>query len=76
MSKAIRTHNPGVKAEIALILVSLVLLAALAFTLPPTATTGDPAIRATSAKGSSVTNDPYVDRHAEVVARYHQGSPR
>lgn len=37
---------------------------------------GNPAMRARSAGGSSITEDPYIDRHAEVVARYHEGSLR
>jgi hypothetical protein len=35
-----------------------------------------PAISADRAKGSSFDRDPYIDRHAEVVARHHHDGPR
>jgi hypothetical protein len=48
--------------------------------LQPAVTTSDrkndPAIQARSAASSADFQDPYIDRHAEVVALYHGGSPR
>jgi hypothetical protein len=35
-----------------------------------------PGIHATSTGGPGVTEDPYIDRRAEVVAAYQQGVPR
>ena len=78
MNEAMRTHNPRTRVAMALIAVLLLLLVALAFALQPAATTSDrsPAVHATSAAGgSSVDYDPYIERHAEVVAAY-QGAPR
>jgi hypothetical protein len=50
------------------------------FSLQTGATTGgheaNPDVgRASGTGGSSFADDPYIDRHAEVVARYQQGSP-
>ncbi len=75
MDLATARHNPRVTMVVALI--AVLLLVALAFALQPAATTSDrsPAVHATSAAGgSSFTDDPYIDRHAEIVARYHRGS--
>jgi hypothetical protein len=73
MSKAIRGHNLG--ATMAMVLIAaLLLLAAAVFTVRQATTTGDrvgaPAISADRDGGSSFTHDPYIDRHAEVIARY------
>lgn len=82
MNKAIRTHNLRATVKMVFLAV-LLLLVALMFVLQSAATTsdreGNPAIHAISADspgGSDLTKDPYIDRHAEVVARYHQGSLR
>jgi hypothetical protein len=68
------------KAMAAMALLALVLLSAVAYAVWPTITTidsgRDPAIYATSVGGSSITHDPYIDDHAEVIARYHEGSLR
>lgn len=77
MNTTIRGHN--FRAMVATVaLAALFLLVALVFVLQTTATTsgGNPAIHARSAGGSSITHYPYIDRHAEIVARYHEGSLR
>ena len=78
MTQTIRGHNPKVMVATVVLAVLILLMVALAFMLQPAATTdaSKPAMHATSAGGSSITHDPYIDRHAEVVARYHQGSLR
>ena len=78
MNKAMRTDN--LKATVGMVLLAaLLLLVTLVFVLQPAITTGeredDPAPQAMSAVGSDL-EDPYIDRHAEVVARYHEGSLR
>jgi hypothetical protein len=78
MNKAIRTNN--LRATVGMVLLAvLLLMVALAFVLRPEVTTSDreddPAIQATSAGGLD-SEDPYVDRHADVIARYHEGSLR
>lgn len=79
MNKATRAHNP--RMMVALIAVLLLLAVAVAFALQPAAPIGadDPAFHATRAGGageSDFTDDPYIERHADVVARYHEGSAR
>jgi hypothetical protein len=81
MNKAIRAHDLRVTVKMVLLAVLLLLLVALVFVLQPRTTTstrdGNPSIHAMSGtRGSSFTHDPYIDRHAEVVARYHEGSLR
>jgi len=78
MSKTIRTDN--LRATVGMVLLAvLLLLVTLVFVLQPAVTTSDreedAPIQAKSA-GGSVFQDPYIDRHAEVVARYHEGSLR
>jgi len=80
MSKAIGGHNLKATVVTAL-LAALLLLVALVFAVEPAATTsdrdGNPAIHATSRTGgASVTHDPYIDRHVEVVARLGGGRLR
>jgi hypothetical protein len=79
MSKAIRAGNLRATVGLAL-LAALPLMVALVFVLQPAVTTSDrkndPAIQARSAASSADFQDPYIDRHAEVVALYHGGSPR
>ena len=79
MSKAIRAHNLGPMVAI-LLLAALIILVVLVFMARQAKTTTDritrPAISADRAKGSSFDRDPYIDRHAEVVARYHHDGPR
>jgi len=80
MSQTIRGHNPKLTRVIALLAVLVLMVVALASVLQPAATTGasNPGIHAmSSAGGSSFSqDDPYIERHAEVVARYQQGSLR
>jgi hypothetical protein len=61
-----------------LIALLVLLVVALAYLLQPAATTGQsgPAVHAASTGGLGPTHDPYIDRHAEVVAAYQQGGPR
>jgi hypothetical protein len=82
MNRAIRTGN--LKATMGIVLIAgLLLMVTLVFVLQPATTTsnggsnaGVQAPSADSNGGSSLTHDPYIDRHAEVVARYHEGSLR
>jgi hypothetical protein len=79
MSKAIGGHN--LKATMVMALLAVLLLVALLVAVEPTATTsdrdGNPAIHETSPTGgASVTHDPYIDRHVEVVARLGGGRLR
>jgi hypothetical protein len=82
MSKAIPqatgSHNLRMRVVMAMIAVLLVLVVALAFALQPAPTASEHEAKATSPAVSgigrpSLRDDPYIDRHAEVVARYHQG---
>jgi hypothetical protein len=78
MNTTIRGHN--FKVLVAMALLALMLLSAIVFAVWTTATAGDrggdPEIQATSGGGQSIVQDPYIDRHAEVIARYHEGSLR
>jgi hypothetical protein len=85
MNTTIRGHKPRVMRMIALLVVVLLLVLAVAleFALRPAPTTSDrdakPAIHAMSAdgkRGSISTQDPYLERHAEVVNRLGDGSLR
>jgi hypothetical protein len=78
MNKATRTGY--LRAIVGLVLLAgLLLLMTLVFVLQPAVTTSDrkddPALQAKSAGGSDF-QDPYIERHAEVVARYREGSLR
>jgi hypothetical protein len=77
MSKAIRANNLGARVAVVLIC-ALLLLGAAAFVWQQAATTSEPDVRATSAegdRGSGITNNPAIARHAEVVAAYRGVSP-
>ena len=83
MNTTIRGHKPRVTRMIALLAVLLLLAVALVFALRPAPTTSDreanPANHAMSAhgkRGSISTQDPYIERHAEVVQRLGNGSLR
>jgi hypothetical protein len=82
MNEAIRTRNPWRTVAMVLIAVLVLLVVALASMLQPATPIGPsgraihPGIHATSTGGSGFAEDPYVDRHAEVVAAYQQGAPR
>ena len=75
MSKTIGGHNLRVTmAIVALAAVLLVLtLVAVVQTAPTTTDRGeaDPAMSAEGKGGSSIAQDPLIERHAEVVARHH-----
>ena len=81
MNEAIRTRNPWRTVAMVLIAVLVLLMMALAAMLQPTTTAGaggravPSGVHATSIGGSGSTDNPYLDRHAEVVAAY-RGSPR
>jgi hypothetical protein len=78
MNTTIRGHNLKVLA--AMVLLALVLLSAIVFAVWMTAKVtdrpGNPEIHGTSGGGQIITQDLYIDRHAEVIARYHEGSLR
>ena len=78
MNTTIRGHNLKVLAAMALL--TLVLLSAIVFAVWTTATAtdrgGNPEIHGTSGGGQIITQDPYIDRHAEMIAGYYEGSLR
>jgi hypothetical protein len=78
MNTTERGNYLGIKAAVALLVVLITL--AVVITMRPDATVGgrgpDPAIRVTSGGGSSFTQDPFIGHHADVIARYHDGSLR
>jgi len=65
---------------IAMLAVVLLLLAVLVFAMRTAPMTGDrdanPAMSANGGAGSSITYDPYIERHAEVVQRLGDGRLR
>ena len=83
MNTTIRGEKLRVTVAMVLFAVLVLLAVALAYTLRPIPTTshGDatPANRAISAdgaRGSTITKDPNIERHAEVVQRLGNGSLR
>jgi hypothetical protein len=82
MNEAIGTSNPWKTMAKRLVAVLVLLVVALVPMLQPTPTTSDsspavhPGVHAPSTAGQGFTEDAYVERHAEVVAVYRQGSPR
>jgi cytochrome oxidase Cu insertion factor (SCO1/SenC/PrrC family) len=83
MTRATGGHNLRVRVAMALIAALLVVLVALVFALQSTPTASDldanpanPAVSAQRDRGSSITEDPYIERHAEVVQRLGGGSLR
>lgn len=83
MNTTIRGHNLGATVVIALIAVLVLSAVALAYALRPLPTTGHgeatPAHRAIGAdgsRGSTIDQDPSIERHAEVVQRLGDGSLR
>jgi hypothetical protein len=80
MNEAIRNRNP--RATVATVVLAVLVLLAVAFLPQPDTTTGasspavHPGIHATSAGGPDITEDPYIDRHAELVVSYQQDGPR
>ena len=78
MSKAIRAQNLGATMAMVLVAALVILLVALAFALRLVPTTGEReanppkhAMSAARTGGSTFTQDPYIGRHTEVVARHH-----
>jgi hypothetical protein len=83
MNEAMRTRNPWRTVAMVLIAVLVLLVVALASMLQPAATTdastpaGHPGVHATSTGGNGgPIDEPFIDRHAEVVAAYQPGAPR
>ena len=82
MSKAIRGHNLwAMVAMVAMVLiVGLLLLVSLVFAVHQATLTSDragtPAISSDSQGGPDLSRDPYIERHAEMVARYHRNGRR
>ena len=83
MNTTMRGEKLRVTVAMVLFAVLVLLAVALAYTLRPIPTTshGDatPANRAIStdgARGSTITKDPNIERHAEVVQRLGNGSLR
>ena len=76
-NRAIRTSN--LRATAGIVLLAVLLTVALVFALRPTVTTSDrndePAIQEIGAGGLDL-KDPYIDRHAALIARYHDGGIR
>jgi len=80
MNEAIRTRNPWKTVAMMLLAALVLVLVALASMLRPAPTTEastpavhpgvHPGVHATSAGGSGIAKDPFIDRHAEVVATY------
>ena len=78
MSQAIRGHNLRVTMVTVALAVVMLLVLTLVVVVQTTPTTGDrggnPANHAMSADGSggsSITHDPSIERHVEVVASHH-----
>jgi len=75
MSQTIRGHN--LRVTMVTVALAVVLLAlTLVVVVQTSTTTGDsgsanPAMSADGSGGSSFAQDPYIERHAEVVARHH-----
>ena len=80
MSQAIGGHNSRVTMvtlALAVLLLALTLVVVVRTAPTTSASNGNQANHVMSATGgSSITQDPLIDRHAEVVARYHQVSLR
>jgi len=83
MNTTIRGHNLGATVVIALIAVLVLSTTALVYALwsvPMTshgdATPAHRAIGADAARGPTITKDPNIERHAEVVQRLGDGSLR
>lgn len=74
MNTTIRGHDFRTIVALAALIVLVALVIVLRTTTPTGG--GNPAIHARDTGGSSITQDSYIDRHAEVVARYHEGSRR
>jgi hypothetical protein len=83
MNTTLRGQKLRVTVAMVLLAVLVLLAVALAYALRPVSTTSHggaiPAHRAMSAdstRGSTISRDPYIERHAEVVQRLGNGSLR
>ena len=84
MNEAMRSRNPWTTVMMMLLAVLVLLVVALASLMQPDVTTGasGPGGRAVHAEhaggtgGPASYDDPYIDRHAEIVARFQQDGPR
>jgi hypothetical protein len=83
MNSTIRGHNLTATVVMALLAVLVLSTVALVYALRPLPTTGHGeatlahrAIGAYGARGSTITEDPNIERHAEVVERLGDGSLR
>ena len=81
MNGTMHSRNPWTTVLMMLLAVLVLLVVALASLMQPTVTTGasGPGGRAVHASGTGEPrsyNDPYIDRHAEIVARFQQDEPR
>lgn len=79
MNEPILGHH--LRATVLMALLVVFLLLTLVVLVEPDPTTidrdGNPAVHAMGGSaGTSITHDPYISRHAEVVARYQEGGPR
>jgi len=89
MNEAIRPRNAKTTVATVLLAVLVLMVVALASLMQPAETTGasNPAVHpgvhpgvhpagAVGTGGAGFNDDPYINRHAEVVARYQQDGPR
>jgi hypothetical protein len=78
MNTTIRGQYLRVTVVMALLAVLVLLSVALVFALQPAPTTSDrdSAMSAGGKGGSSLTEDPYLERHAAVIERLGNGSLR
>lgn len=85
MNEAIGPSNPRKTVATVLLAVLVLIVVALASLMQPAETTGasnpavHPGVHPTSAIGTGepgFNDDPYTNRHAEVVARFQQDGPR
>ena len=79
MSKAMIQATGGHYLRVAMLIAALavvlfvLILVAVAQTAPTTGDSGNanPPMSADGSGGSGIAQDPYIERHAEVVARHH-----
>jgi hypothetical protein len=70
MSQATGSHNLRVAMMIAAVLLVLTLVAAVQTTSTTGGRDATPAISSDGNGSSSLSDDPYIERHAEIVARH------
>ncbi len=84
MNEAIGPSNPRKTLATVVLAVLVLLVVALASLMQPATTNGAsspggraiPAASAGGTGGPGFNDDPYINRHTEVVARYQQDGPR